>query len=318
MKKTELDKMKFPSSDEYKVSYIPKNSGGKRKIEAPSDELKARQRAALLELDQYLYQSVFAHGFTHNKNIVTMAMGHVKKDYVMAFDIENFFPSITVSKIAEELYKNINYRGRCKTVLKNRGKTTKEMKEMLPGLLEIHFTEFPEDKEPRLPQGASCSPMLSNVFMHNFDWFAAKKALELGVNYSRYADDFVISGEDVDAMWRLYYHCLQPYINKIGLTINKKKTKCMSAKHRQRVCGIIVNEKINLPRRWRKNFRAELHQQGTSLKDVVADPKKACKLRKDTRGRLALWHMVYTKTYKNILNSCDFLNCQKVLSVGGK
>jgi len=290
---------------DYEVFRIPKKRKGEfRIIEAPSDELKEKQRASLKTLSEYLYVSPFAHAFTGNKNIVTMARGHVAKPYILAFDISDFFPSITLKQMTEELDKNMSYRSRCPKVPKNKGKKAKEIKEIVYNELDLHFCDFGDDKGARLPQGAPGSPFLSNAFMHNFDWFAAKKSYESKIKYSRYADDIVISGDDPDAMWRLFYHCMQPYLNKIGLQINKKKTKFMTAKHRQMVCGLVVNVKLNIPRRWRKRLRAELFQQ----KDNKG-------LRKDTKGRNAFMSMVYDKSYEHICDSNEFLECQKVLSV---
>lgn len=291
------------TKDDYTIFKISKRRKGQfRIIEAPSDELKDRQRESLTELKARLYESPFAHAFTGNKNIVTMAEGHVAKPFVLCFDISDFFPSITLKALQEELKTNFAFRRRLKNDRKKPDKDLKTTQAVVERHLKNHFCDFGDDKGERLPQGAPGSPFLSNIFLHNFDWFAARKCRELDIVYSRYADDIVMSGADEKALWRLFYYCMQPYLKKRGLKINRRKTKMMSSKHRQMVCGLVVNEKINIPRKWRKRFRAELFQQ-----------KDNKNLRKDSKGRQAFIHMVYDKKYEHITDSDKYLDIQKVL-----
>lgn len=296
------------NKDDYEVFKIPKRRKGQfRIIEAPSDELKEEQRKSLPELKRRLYESPFAHAFTGNKNIVTMAEGHVAQPFILCFDIEDFFPSIRKKVMMEEIKTNLAFRKRLKNDRKSPDKKADTTKAVIERHLDLHFCDFEDGKGERLPQGAPGSPFLSNVFLHNFDWFAARKCREMDVVYSRYADDVVISGADEKKLWRLFYYCMQPYLSKRGLKINRRKTKMMSSKHRQMVCGLVVNVKINIPRRWRKRLRAEIFQQ--------RDNKK---LRKDTRGRNAFMNMVYDKEYDHITNSDKFLDIQKVLVASRK
>ena len=73
----------------YTVFKIPKKSGGVRTIEAPCPSLKAKQRANMFELMFLLKISPFAHAFARQRNIVTMAEHHVKKPFVLAFDLSD-------------------------------------------------------------------------------------------------------------------------------------------------------------------------------------------------------------------------------------
>lgn len=310
---------KNPTKEDYKVFKIPKRRKGQfRTIEAPNDKLKEEQRESLPELKSRLYESPFAHAFTGNKNIVTMAKGHVKKEFVLSFDLADFFPSITKKALLDEINTNMSFRRRLKHDRKQPDKKMETTKEVVKRHVEKHFCDFDDGHGERLPQGAPGSPFLSNTFLHGFDWFAARKCKEKDITYSRYADDVTLSGANENDLWRVFYFCLQPYLNKRGLKVNRRKTKMMSSKHRQMVCGLVVNEKINIPRRWRKNLRAELHQQGTSLKDLEEHPEKAKKLKKSTRGRLAFLYMVYGKDYKHITDSMEYLDIQKVLVAARK
>lgn len=292
----------------YDIFKIPKKRKGQwRIIEAPNEELKAKQHESLERLQYLLFVSPFAHAFTHNKSIVSMAAGHVKQPFIIATDFNDFFPSIKEENLKKELYAIVRKRclkfGLKKNVTKDK-RVLKDYNEILEEIfkeLEVHLYDFGDGKGLRLPQGAPASPFLSNVFLHNFDWNAAEKAAELGIVYTRYADDIVISGDNDKELWKFQKAYLNPYLGRLGLTINKKKTKFMPNYKRQRVCGIIVNEKLNIPRRWRDRLRAELYQQ-----------KDNKELRKDTKGRLAFMDMVYKKDWSKILTNIDYFALQKV------
>lgn len=293
---------------DYEIFRIPKRKKGEyRTIEAPSDALKQTQRESLQSLIKRLYESPFAHAFTSNKNIVTMAEPHVAKPYILCFDIKDFFPSIKRKAMDKEITVSLAFRRRLQSDRKMIDKNSSNTKDLILRHLDTHFCDFEDGKGSRLPQGAPGSPFLSNVFLHNFDWFAARKCRDQAITFSRYADDVVISGDNEDALWRMFYYCLQPYLNKRGLKINRRKTKMMSSKHRQMVCGLVVNVKINIPRKWRKRLRAEMYQQRDN-KD----------LRKDTKGRNAFMTMVYDKTYEHITPSDQFMDIQKVLIAAKK
>jgi RNA-directed DNA polymerase len=244
----------------YRIFSIPKKNGKSRVIEAPVPELKAVQREHLVFLKHDMEVSPFAHAFQPYKNIATMAMPHVGKQWVMAIDIEDFFPSVTQEKFANHVAGHFI------------------AKKEPP--FNCHFADFEDGKGRRLPQGAPASPLLSNAYLFSFDWRLAWKCYSFNVDYTRYADDIVISGnikESLLVLYKIVRHLLEQVY---GLMVNKPKVRLMHRKGRQVVCGIVVNEKLNLRRKWRKNLRAEIFQQ------------KGGGLRQDTKGRMAFREMV--------------------------
>jgi RNA-directed DNA polymerase len=235
----------------YKVWKIRKRGGGFRFIEAPEHKLKEQQWQILKVLEKKHKASPFAHGFQYYKNIVTMAIPHVGKKWVACMDIEDFFPSIKYEYFQKPLRT----------------------------LASVCFHDFKDKKGLRLPQGAPTSPLLSNLHLFSFDWRMAWLAHSFGCDYSRYADDIVISGDSkrhIAALFKVGEAVLDKHY---CLKINHKKTKFMHTSQRQLVCGVVVNEKINLPRRWRKRLRAEVFQKGGELPE-------------ETKGRLSFKDMV--------------------------
>jgi len=269
-----LEKIKKNNKQLYTRFSIKKNNGKLRWIEAPCDDLKCLQTKHKELLEWIIHVSPFAHGFCKNRNILTMAEGHVKKPWVLSVDFSDFFPSVKAKRYMKVWNKKKKQDG----LLSYRA-----TRKLDSDIYNLHFYNFQDGKGDRLPQGAPASPLLSNAYLHKFDWDMAHIARNKGVTFSRYADDYVLSGEDKNVLWRLYYKAKDAIENKWFLRINKAKTKMKSNKQRQMVCGIVVNEKINLPRKWRKNFRAELFQQ-----------KNNKGLRLDSKGRLSFKYMVET------------------------
>ncbi|EKZ0165393.1 RNA-directed DNA polymerase, partial [Enterococcus faecalis] len=80
---------------------IPKKTGGTRKISSPSKDLKEIQKniAKLLERQQEIFlkenniKSNISHAFTKDRSIMTNALIHKRKKYVLNIDLENFFDS---------------------------------------------------------------------------------------------------------------------------------------------------------------------------------------------------------------------------------
>lgn len=258
----------------YTIFKIPKRRGGFRTIEQPDDDLMNEQREILRDyLQEELRVSPFAHAFQAYKNIVTMAMGHVKKKWVSCIDIEDFFPSITRPKFRYQQLDNEK--------------------------LNKCFHDFNDKKGSRLPQGSPTSPFLSNVYLHDFDWRMAWLSHRFKCDYSRYADDIVFSGNSIRSNQKLIIIATKMLKQYYALKVHPQKTKHMHKNRRQMVCGIIVNEKLNLPRKLRKNLRAEIFQQNG-------------KLSRETKGRISFHEMV-RESKKTTMSSIKLLETLKMI-----
>lgn len=268
----------FSTQDQYKIFKIKKKSGGFRQIEAPNDELKSKQRRLLESMKGQHYISPFCHSFRSSKNVVTNAKGHLGANYVLHIDASNFFPSITWNNF----WQMVGYRGK-------RNKEFPKMDE-----LKLAFCQFGDDPEPRLPQGAPTSPWLSNLYLSKFDTMMARYLSYLSVkiinqkpddvseyNYSRYADDITISGPSKERLWAIFFMMEKKLQKQYKITLNRKKTRMMGPGQRKIVCGIVVNVHTQPKRRWRKNLRAEIHNQ------LVAGKP----LSKSTLGKIAYLNM---------------------------
>lgn len=80
------------------------------------------------------------------------------------------------------------------------------------------------------------------------------------LQYSRYADDITISGED-RAQVRRAIRRSQSLLGKLyNLELHEQKTRISSRGGQQRVTGVVVNHDAAPPRIFRRRIRAMFHQ----------------------------------------------------------
>ena len=225
--------------------FIPKKSGGQRKISAPIKDLKAIQTAINLLLQAVFVPSSHATGFVVGKSIRDNAMIHVGQTCIFNTDLENFFPSINKRMVRKALHREL-------------GKVLGD-NDVINLICRLCTVPNPEGVEV-LPQGAPTSPVLSNIVLKSLDEEMIKLADRTGFRYSRYADDITFSHSK--AIRRMSPHWLQEIrkiIERHGLTINEKKTKTFVPGIRREVTGVVVSDKINVPRKYVKQLRILLH-----------------------------------------------------------
>lgn len=210
--------------DSYKTYRVRKPKGGWRIITEPNSELKRMQKELAESVEERFKLSDYAFGFRKGFSCVDAAEMHVKKDWVLNLDVENFFPSI-----GDDHLSFLNSFEK-KIAMLNGG----------------------------LPQGSPCSPILSNIVMRDvdeelYDLFHAKS-----VSFSRYADDISLSGYGHINIEE-YVEAVTGVLLAIGLVIKPSKTKFMPKYIRQTVLGINVNDKISISKKTRKNLRSAIH-----------------------------------------------------------
>jgi len=236
----------YHNKNPYKSFEIAKKSGGKRKIDAPIKSLKNIQTTIAFILSCIYKSPMGVHGFTNNKSIVTNAMHHVNKNYVYNIDLENFFPSIHKARIEKRL----------KTPPYN---LNDEVATIISRLCTKKVIE--DDKKfAVLPQGAPTSPILSNMICEQLDRRLLGLAKRFDLKYTRYADDITFS-----SMHNIYQENskflveLERIIDDQKFKINLKKTRLQKRGYRQEVTGLIVNDKVNVDRRYIKKLRAMIY-----------------------------------------------------------
>src|SRR5262249_23329973 len=102
---------------------------------------------------------------------------------------------------------------------------------------------------PHLPQGAPTSPALANVCTYRADCRLSGLAKSAGAVYTRYADDLAFSGDDdFDRRAERFSVHVAAILHEEGLSVNHRKTRIMRRGVRQRLAGVVANERLNVAR----------------------------------------------------------------------
>ena len=251
---------------DYSRFTIPKRRGGTRQIEAPGEKLKALQRRILQRLLNPLPLPPAATGFVPGRSIVDNARPHAGQAVVVNLDLANFFPGITQQRV-ETVFRGLGWNADASAIL---GRIC--------------------TSEGRLPQGAPTSPALSNLVCRRLDWRLAALAHKCRGQYTLYADDITLSLPGLGSNRRLrprprgakplarpprgpsrrILTLIRAIIEEEGFQIQmKKRVRVQRAHQRQTATGLVVNQRVNLPRATRRLMRAMQHRRRLSTLDAA-------------------------------------------------
>jgi retron-type reverse transcriptase len=253
----------------YERYEIPKKSGKLRKISSPTAGLKRIQKSIAVTLIDPLGAHPSAYGFVKGRSIVGNAQLHVGKKLVVNADVSNCFPSVRWPLVRYALMRDLSNR-------------------LSP--LSISFLVDLCTAEGALPIGAPTSPAVLNRVMYKTDEILNYQAELRGCSYSRYADDITFSGNS-GAVSLL--GVARGVLSGIGLSLDPQKTNIFRRGRRQICTGLVVNEKVNVPRRIRKRVRAAVHAFENS-KPMMWEGEQMNS--SELRGRLEFLKMVAPDT----------------------
>jgi len=276
---------KIPDDKKYKQFTIPKKSGGKRIINAPTDRLKLVQRR-LADILNHCVQEIeskqpirrpISHGF--KKKIETKSNGkqecislgihtnakcHRNRRYVLNLDLKDFFPSFNFGRVHGFFIKNNEFKLSPKIAT-------------LIAQIACYKNE--------LPQGSPCSPIITNLITHILDVRLVQWAKKHKCTYSRYADDITFSTNQILLPKKLAIASKNPnqwligkdiekIINHSGFKINPTKTRLQFRPSRQVVTGLIVNKKVNIKSEYYRYARSMCHSLFTKGNFFLPDKTK--------------------------------------------
>lgn len=111
-----------------------------------------------------------------------------------------------------------------------------------------------------LPQGAPTSPVITNIVCQRLDFILTGLAKRFGLKYSRYADDLTFSSNhNVYSEGSEFRKELDRIILDQGFNIKESKTRLQGDGYRKEVTGLVVNEKVNVTKRYIKQLRMWLY-----------------------------------------------------------
>jgi retron-type reverse transcriptase len=175
-----------------------------------------------------------------------------------------------------------------------------------------------------LPQGAPTSPVITNIICYKLDRRLSGLAKRFGLKYSRYADDITFSSmHNVYQPESAFLNELHRIISDQNFHIKESKTRLQKDGYRKEVTGLLVNEKVNVQRRYIKQLRMWLYYwetygyeraYGFFLQQYLADKGNRVKGKPDMAnviaGKLAYLKMVKgadNKLYVKLENRIEAL-----------
>ncbi|MEQ2611067.1 reverse transcriptase family protein [Eubacterium ventriosum] len=217
----------------YKTVEIMKNNGEIRTLHVPKDNLKSIQRKIRFYILRKMPTSIYATAYIRGEGIVNNAKVHVGAENILKLDIRHFFDNITYPMVKEKVFKPDIFS---------------EPIRILLSILCVY--------EHSIPQGAPTSPDISNIIMRDFDKEIGDWCKERNINYTRYCDDMTFSGKfDKEPV----IEKVESELRKMGFYLNNRKTTYLHSGQSKNVTGIIVNEKLSAPRKYKKEIRQEIY-----------------------------------------------------------
>lgn len=265
---------RHPRSRHYHYSWIAKPRGGHRLVEAPKLRLRTAQRRILDGILAAIPPHDAAYGFREGRSIIGFAEHHVGREVVVRVDLQAFFSSVFAARVIGIL----RIAGYPEEVARTLAAlcTHRTPRDVLAAAPERDPIDLSRLRTRHLPQGAPTSGALANLAAYRLDVRVAALAARLGAHYSRYADDLVISGN------RALVRAAPTLVARLGaiaieegFALNHRKTRVMTAGGRQRITGIVVNDKLAVPRVEVERLRAILHncrQHGPSTQNREDHP----------------------------------------------
>lgn len=269
----------------YRVYRVPKRTPGtgSRQIQEPDGRLKYIQKQLLARFLQPLPLGEHVGAYVLGRSIVHTARQHVRKAVIVHLDLKEFFPSIKRSMIRRYL-KDLGY--------------SHKVSSLMTALMT--YTNF-------APQGAPTSGTIANLVTDKLLDQPVLKKLRMenqGLTaysdwvYTRYSDDIDISSvkeqseEEIDRVIKIVTRAAQ----KAGFTVKDAKTKVMRHEKRQKVLGLIVNDKVSIDPHKFKHLSKLIHAckihgfesqnlctyiSGTLAYFHQVEPERTVKLRKE-------------------------------------
>jgi hypothetical protein len=250
----------------YRTSHRVAASGAIRVLEAPKPRLKAIQRRLLDELVGLVPAHDAARGFRPGGSVGSYAAPHAGRAVVVRLDLEAFFASVTVGRV----YGTFRAAGYPEPVAHRlAGLTTCVLPHSAwravprprdEGLLPAHWRLGRRLAAPHLPQGSPTSPALANLAAHRLDVRLSALARAWGGRYTRYADDLALSGgRGWGTGTSRLLDAIETVVRDEGFRLNPRKTGVMPRAGRQRLGGLVVNERPRVARDEVDRLRAILH-----------------------------------------------------------
>ena len=277
----------------YYSFFIPKKSGGRRRIDAPNFELMdaLRNLKKIFEVDFGVLYHTTAFAYVKGRSTLDAVKRHQANEskWFGKFDLSNFFGSTTLEFVMKQFSTIYPFS---EIVKEDEGRTELEK------ALELAFLNG------GLPQGTPISPLISNIIMIPIDYKLSNTLRDFDGNrfvYTRYADDFIISSRH-DFNFRNVENLMLETFEEFGtpFSLNRDKTRYGSSSGRNWLLGVMVNSENNITigRKKKRIFECLLHEYASSVRSGMRWSLEDVQV---LAGQLSYYRMVEREAIDNII-----------------
>jgi len=273
--------------DCFKMPKRGKNKKGQfRDIQNPSAALKNIQRIILAKFLEPIPLGTHVGAYVHGRSCRDTAQQHVSKAIIISLDLKDFFTSVKRSMVRRVLH-DIGYNH--------------EVSSLLAQLMCFNGFDIKQQRDISfVPQGSPTSGFIANLVAdRRFDReiLSMLQRADPTWVYTRYSDDIDISHpneQSAETVSRIV-NDVADIIRSSGFRLNTTKTKLEPKYWRQRVLGMVVNEKISIPRLEYMRIRSLIHNcyvHGFESQFERAGARSAEALKAHIRGKLNFFEQV--------------------------
>jgi len=276
--------------------WIPKADGGKRPLGIPEVEDRLVQ-AAIVRVIEPIYEGKFfegSYGFrpergAHNALEQLERQITTGSAYLVDADIRNCFGSIPHEKLMEEVGRELS---------------DPKLLKLIRQFVEADIVEEMERWTPEegTPQGAVLSPLLANIYLHEFD----RQMLQAGYAVIRYADDFVVTSKTREEAERAK-ETAERILKGMGLELHPEKSRVIDTREsRFQFLGYEF-----WPRKGQRPGRQPRQSSTKKLHDAIRKktPRRAGKALRRVIGELNPtlrgWFGYFRYSFYNVLSGVD-------------
>lgn len=238
----------------YNTFYIPKHSGGLRRIDAPNAELMEALKCLKEIFEKHMFALYHTSAFAYVKGRCTVdsVKRHQQNEskWFAKIDFSNFFGSTTLEFVLKMFAMIFPFSEIVKT---EAGKNN------LGTALSLCFLNG------GLPQGTPISPLITNVMMIPIDHKISnglRKREDNNYVYTRYADDILISSRhdfSCEEIQKFVLDILKEF--SAPFSIKEEKTRYGSSAGRNWNLGVMLNKdnQITIGHKKKKQFKAMIN-----------------------------------------------------------
>lgn len=254
--------------DAYDSIVRPKRTGGTRLLSAPEPVLMDVQRFILRRALQHVPLHPSSYAYQAKRTVLECAQQHLGARWILKFDLHDFFGQIE----ERDVYRVFRERGYSALVslelarICTRAPTSFGSATRRYGAIPTYSVNV----EGRLPQGSPTSGALSNAVATPLDHDLHSFATRLGLVYTRYSDDMVMStSSNLDRAEAVaMIHEVGRLVAAHRFRLHRKKTRVIPPGARHVVLGLLVDgEEVRLTPEFRR--RVEVHLRGVTKFGLV-------------------------------------------------